>query len=328
MAAPLESFPLLRTTDVDQLRSVLATLFQDSIFDIATDRESVATSINYFPLQHTGLMYGNFGASIQASSAEMQFFVQGFTMRGSGEQFTNGRISSANVGGLLSPRTRLQLNFAAGFETIALNIEADALARKLGALIGASPSKPILFEVHPKFDRPALLRLRRLIDFLIRAADSGRPNLPLASLVEMEQALMTWFLIGNPNNYSDLFDGRPPSAAPWQVKQVEEYIEASWDQPLTIEALAAITGASARSLFHTFKQSRGYSPMAFLRQVRLRRAWFMLGANDAPVSVTDVAYGCGFGNLGHFAKYFRDKFGESPSAVLARSKRRSTTGLK
>jgi len=49
---------------------------------------------------------------------------------------------------------------------------------------------------------------------------------------------------------------------------------------------------------------------------------FSSNARDPEVSVTDVAYACGFGNLGHFAKYFRAKFGETPSAVLSRSKNR------
>lgn len=115
-----------------------------------------------------------------------------------------------------------------------------------------------------------------MIEFLVEELSSGRRDIPIVAMVEMEQALMTWFLVGNRNNYSPLLNGRSQSAAPWQVKRAEEYIEASWDQPLTIEVLAAVTGSSARSLFHAFKQSRGYSPMTFLRQVRLQRAWFQL----------------------------------------------------
>jgi transcriptional regulator GlxA family with amidase domain len=48
----------------------------------------------------------------------------------------------------------------------------------------------------------------------------------------------------------------------------------------------------------------------------------MLASGDGDVSVTEVAYACGFGNLGHFAKYFRSKYGEAPSAVLSRTRSR------
>jgi AraC-like DNA-binding protein len=321
MHQPLGAFPLVRTADLDQLRSVLATLFQDSIFAIRSDRDSVASCINYCPLQRTGLMYGNYGAAIHASFGEMQFYVQGITLKGTGEQLTNGKATSANVGGLLSPHANLHLRFNAGFEHIAFTIEADALAQKLGAILGSPPSKPILLEVDPQFDHPAAQWLRRLMEFLAGELSVNR-HMPVVALVELEQAAMTWFLVGNRHNYSHLLDGRSRTAAAWQVKRVEEFIEARWDQPLTIEALASLTGASARSLFHAFKQSRGYSPMAFLRQVRLQRAWLMLNTQDPRVSVTDVAYACGFSNLGHFAGYFRAKFGEAPSAVLSRSKER------
>ena len=42
----------------------------------------------------------------------------------------------------------------------------------------------------------------------------------------------------------------------------EDYIEAHWDKPITLELLSGITGASIRSLHEKFKQARGYSPMA------------------------------------------------------------------
>jgi hypothetical protein len=155
MPQPLDAFPLVRTTDLDQLRSVLATLFQDSTFAIGSDRDSVASCINFCPLQHTGLMYGNFGTAIRASFGEMRFYVQGITLKGTGEQLTNGKATSANVGGLLSPHANLRLHFNAGFEHIALNIEADALMQKLGAIIGSPPSQPLLLEVDPEFGHPA-----------------------------------------------------------------------------------------------------------------------------------------------------------------------------
>ena len=47
----------------------------------------------------------------------------------------------------------------------------------------------------------------------------------------------------------------------------------------------------------------------------------MLGQPEKATSVTNVAFDCGFGNLGHFAKYYRLEFGEVPSATLQRSQR-------
>ena len=114
MPRPLDSFPLVRTTDLNQLQSVLATLFQDSIFDIGSDCESLVTNcINYCPLQHSGILPMETLALRSAHRSEKCIFTcRGITIRGTGEQLTNGKATSANVGGLLSPRTDLRLHRA------------------------------------------------------------------------------------------------------------------------------------------------------------------------------------------------------------------------
>jgi transcriptional regulator GlxA family with amidase domain len=49
----------------------------------------------------------------------------------------------------------------------------------------------------------------------------------------------------------------------------------------------------------------------------------MLASGDPEASVTAVAFVCGFSNLGHFARDYRETFDERPSETLARSARRS-----
>jgi transcriptional regulator GlxA family with amidase domain len=109
-------------------------------------------------------------------------------------------------------------------------------------------------------------------------------------------------------------------AATWQVRRAEEYIEAHWNQPITIASLAVATAASARSIFYHFKNSRGVSPMSFLKQVRLDHAKHLLERSGVDHSVTQIAVDCGFGNLGHFAGDYFKRFGERPSDTLKRSK--------
>ena len=122
---------------------------------------------------------------------------------------------------------------------------------------------------------------------------------------ELQQAMMTSFLLANANNYRGLLHGEPVAAAPWQVRRAEQFIEANWDQPITIEALASATNVSARGLFSSFKAGRGYSPMDFVKRVRLGRA----GRNCR-----------GFGNPGHFARDYHHHFGERPSETLRRGR--------
>jgi transcriptional regulator GlxA family with amidase domain len=46
----------------------------------------------------------------------------------------------------------------------------------------------------------------------------------------------------------------------------------------------------------------------------------MLMVSDKTTSVTNVAFDCGFTNLGHFAKDYDKCFGELPSETLNRTK--------
>lgn len=56
--------------------------------------------------------------------------------------------------------------------------------------------------------------------------------------------------------------------------------------------------------------------MAFARRVRLTQARDMLAAPASGTTVTSVAFDCGFGNLGAFARYNQTSYGELPSATL------------
>src|SRR5262249_26973457 len=140
--------------------------------------------------------------------------------------------------------------------------------------------------------------------------------LPKLVLDELEQALVISYLSCNRHSYSHLLEGSVRSVASRQVRLAEEYIEQNWDQPMTVEALALATQTSVRSLFDSFKKSRAVSPMVFVRQVRLQHAKQMLMRGGPETTVTSVASACGFSNLGHFAKYYCNAFGEPPSTTL------------
>lgn len=122
----------------------------------------------------------------------------------------------------------------------------------------------------------------------------------------------------------DLIADGARSVAPWPVRIVENYLEANWDRPVTIEEIARETGVGVRSLFLSFKKARGYSPMSFLLRVRLYHARRMLEAPNATTSVTSVRSRCGFKNASHFARYYRAAFGELPSTTLAMAIRART----
>src|ERR1700691_3139437 len=103
---------------------------------------------------------------------------------------------------------------------------------------------------------------------MVTELDRDDATVPPAALAEFEQLLIVSFLAANRHNFSDLLEREPPRPARWQVRLVEESIEATWHQPTTVEALAAAAGASTRSIFKAFRDSRHCSPMAFVKGIR------------------------------------------------------------
>jgi AraC-like DNA-binding protein len=316
---PLDKFPVIRSRHPDDMQEAVTRFYGDHIQEVAGGAKGFSAEGNHCALEHIGLSYGSYGAKTHLEFFTTDFYGQQFNIGGSAHACINGSAFdlTPDQSSVLSPGINLKLDYAADFRQLLLRIEPSALNQKLSAIVGASIGSPLQFEPSANFSQPDSESLRRHFLFLIGEVERAGSQLPPLVLAELEQALIVAFLCGNQNSYSNLLDRRPLAAAPWQVRRAEQYIEANWDQPITIEALAVVTNASARTIFHSFKESRGYSPMAFVKTIRLRHAReLLLSASDTETSVTAVAYACGFGNLGHFAKDYLKHFGEHPSTTL------------
>ena len=91
----------------------------------------------------------------------------------------------------------------------------------------------------------------------------------------------------------------------------ERYVRSRLCAPIALEDLARAAGVSARTLHVYCKRLHGVGPMEWLRNVRLDVAREKLRQSRG-ARVTDVAMSCGFGHLGRFAAYYRERFGELP----------------
>lgn len=111
--------------------------------------------------------------------------------------------------------------------------------------------------------------------------------------------------------------GRPPASVLFRrARQLAD----DMDRPVNIAMLAATLRVSIRTLEKAFISATGMPPKKYLLHRRLNRARQALLAAD-PLggdSVTSVAIGLGFTELGRFAVRYRQFFGESPSQTLHR----------
>ena len=318
-ARPLDSFPIVRTREVDEMRGAVTQFYGENRLLLVQGTKSLAGHANHCQLENVGISYADFGGAIELA---FPMFAAGYAMpvaiAGGGSIKSSGQEVDLDLHqtAIASDGAPLNVKYGVGCETIAVQLSPAAMRQKLASLVGSMPQANVVFEPILDFRRPGNSLWRRLLWFLIGEIENHAGVLPRGALGEIEQALLLTFFKANPNNYSHLLAAQVRGGAPWQVRRAEEYIEAHWDQPITVEALALVTSSSARSVFHSFKQSRGYSPMAFVKQVRMRHARKMLTQPLPGTSVTDVAFACGFSNLGHFAKDYCKLFGERPSETL------------
>lgn len=135
---------------------------------------------------------------------------------------------------------------------------------------------------------------------------------------ELHALMLLRLLIHLPHNHSHLFEASIQLPSPSQLTRAEDFIAENFSKPIDIVGIAEATGASVRSLFRFFQQVHGESPHLYLKRFRLERARTMLVDGGASRSVTEVALSCGFHSLGHFARAYRQRFGELPSETAAR----------
>lgn len=103
------------------------------------------------------------------------------------------------------------------------------------------------------------------------------------------------------------------------VKQAEDYLMTRLDQPLTLKDLCKALNTSRSPLFYGFQDIFGLGPMAYLKVQRLQAVRRRLKAADPETdSVTSIAEQFGFWSAGHFARDYKQMFGELPSETFKR----------
>jgi PAS domain S-box-containing protein len=126
-------------------------------------------------------------------------------------------------------------------------------------------------------------------------------------------------LIGATIDITDAKMRQPLKNVSLPMRNVLQHIVEHWNEPISLKALGRLCGVSPRSIHNHFA-AEGTTPNRHIKQVRLRYARQMLKNAPGGTTVTAVAVQCGFSNLGHFAKDYRQEFGEAPSETIKASK--------
>jgi AraC-like DNA-binding protein len=211
--------------------------------------------------------------------------------------------------------------WAAGGRTAAVMIERYALEDALRESLGRETCTDIDFApslpVNSSAARQWITLLGLFTDELF--CSGGLLSRPMVGL-PFAECLVRGLLIVADHPHRDAVVAGAPHPAPRTIRAAIEIMEAEAHMPLTVASLAARCHVSGRSLYEGFRRHVGMSPMAYLREIRLRRAHqLLLKADPTTDTVASVAYRWGFTNLGRFAAAHAARYGETPVVTLRRT---------
>jgi AraC-like DNA-binding protein len=225
-------------------------------------------------------------------------------------------IASPRVAAVFSPGRHTQLpRWDADAAQLSIKFQRTQVEQELAGLLGRPVVKPIDFRLALPVGEGAGRRWMSILSALLQSADASRSAAELRHLESLERSLISGLLISQVHSYTDQLATDTHRRAPQTaIDRVADEIQRAPDRGYTVADLARLAGISARSLQYGFQEQHGTTPMRYLRQVRLDRAHDDLA--QAHGTVADIAYHWGFTNLGRFARAYRDRYGEFPTATL------------
>ena len=125
------------------------------------------------------------------------------------------------------------------------------------------------------------------------------------------QAAIT--LLRHHSNLSDQIENAKSYGRPdWRLRRACEYLEQHLIDDPGLAEVAGMIGISVRHLNTLFRKGLGLAPHQWFAERRIAKAKEFL--SETSLSITQIAYACGFASAQHFATVFRAVTGSSPSA--------------
>lgn len=94
------------------------------------------------------------------------------------------------------------------------------------------------------------------------------------------------------------------------LKKSIQYIEANWNKKISPEHISNLSFVSLMQLYRDFYAYTGHSVKEYIRKRRLSNALAMVKFSD--MSLTDIAYYCGYSSQQAFCKYVKTTTGQTP----------------
>lgn len=159
-------------------------------------------------------------------------------------------------------------------------------------------------------DFPDDIKMRGTFEALLDEQREPGPGTPLMTSALLSECLVRVFR---------RLCQHPDCALPWllaledhRLAPVLDEILAQPERQYSVVMLADRVHMSRAAFARRFRESFGRTPMAYVREVRLRRAAGLL-RGDGPVSIEAIARRVGFASRSQFSRAFQGLFGCSPT---------------
>jgi AraC-like DNA-binding protein len=323
MSSPLASFPIVETRSTEVAEQVLSRELAELRFKSVRSCRSFHLEMNGVRLGRTLVGYNRFATDMVVDPGQTDgMFSLAIGAGGSPSvfHFDGEPVVCAEHGAMSSPTRRLLIHRPAGSGACMIRVKSDAIQERLVEVLDRCPRKAIVFKHRVDLARGVGGQARRFLAYLVETFQNDPSVVEQPLLRTGFDEMLVNILLALPSNLSDELIGAGQfSVAPGMVRRAEQFMEAHATEPITISDVVTHCNCSRSALFSAFRKYRGYTPLQFLGECRLRSAREALQAPSSSDTVTSIAYGCGFSHLGRFSEAYRQRFGEAPSQTLRKA---------
>jgi AraC-like DNA-binding protein len=322
---PLSDFPIFSGTDVESSRQALSRIFNPVFLEPGKDLKSFQFSVHGVQLPHLWLSSLSYMGNPELGPIEPSNYHTLQVIPSGNIRFDiDGRKIKANAAQalMISNGQRVRLYPTDNSKCLSLVVKDKDLCDVISLWAGHTKIPEIKFNKRLTMTNPGVISFLSYFHTIIDTLDRNSNLLRMpAAVASLENMLITFILFELGHNLGDFFTASCAEAGTNQIRDVEEYMEANCSKAINIKVLTQVTGHSARSIYRAFQKHRDYTPMEFLKHIRLRLARQKLMHGTSESMVTTVAYECGFTHLGRFSIEYKCCFGEKPSETLRQSVR-------
>lgn len=96
-----------------------------------------------------------------------------------------------------------------------------------------------------------------------------------------------------------------------RIKTMLSFIEINYQRNITLQEIADSASVSKSECIRCFHKTIGRTPIQFLKEFRLQKAANLLRSTD--LSISDIAFMCGFFEMSYFTRSFRAQYTDTPT---------------